>query len=90
MLPLPSPPASPNEAALARFERSRITNVAGVTLTLPAAAVETLEMVTKNGIVLYPGVGAAEYAIVGDTITLNTAAVPTDVFFIWYHSRGTT
>lgn len=95
MRPLPNPPATPNERALASFTRERITGVVGAVLTLSQSAIASgsfsgtpgagLELVTKNGLVLYPGVGANDYAIDGKTITLNTPAIAGDVFFVWYH-----
>ena len=97
MLPLPAPPNSEKPGDLARnlrvvaaFERERFTGLSGSTIRLSAPAVDGLEMVTKNGAVLGPGIGAAGYTIDGAVITLNTPAIGADVFLIWYHTRGAT
>jgi hypothetical protein len=75
----------------------RITGIAGPTLQLsqtplvnPGDAIPCPVQVVKNGIVLDPGGGTPAWTLEGSVVTLDVAAIETDVFLIdyWFQSTG--
>lgn len=96
MLALPMQPETPNVRALASLTRETFTGLTTVTITLgnearksSGAGATGLELVWKNGLLLFPSAGASGYSIDGKTITLGTAAIAGDQFVVFYYARAT-
>jgi len=75
----------------------RITGVVGPTLQLsqtplvdPSDSIPCPVQVVKNGVVLDPGGDTPAWTLAESIVTLNVAAIGTDVFLIdyWFQSPG--
>ncbi len=88
MIQLPNQPETPNVRYLAQRARERFTDLTTDTITLahiPARTVrdEGLEGVFLNRALVDPDT----YTIDGDTITLGSALIATDVVVVFYSYR---
>ena len=85
MLSLPTPPASPNEVALASWKVEEFTGltVATITLAANADAASGMVLVWKNGTLLRPSLNT----ISANVITLPSALIAGDWVVVVYHSR---
>lgn len=76
--------ATPNETALSQVTKERFTDSTASTLTLRNHAIAGLELVFKNGQLLDSAASTPDYFLVGNTLTLSTALVSTDVVYAHY------
>lgn len=81
--PLPHPPASRNEAALAQHAAETITGVTGAVVTLSNPPVPPVG-VEWNGVTL----PESTYTVVERTLTLPRALAPADVLVVRAHFRA--
>jgi len=91
MRQLPAPPST-NERVLAQQYQEQQSGLTTTTISLAKSVAVTqdgvpLILLFKNGSLLQRAAGAGNYQITGNTITLGTAAVGTDVFIAHYSYR---
>jgi hypothetical protein len=86
---LPQAAESANIRALANRKYERFTGLTGTVITLHNPVVLGTEQVFKNGALLDP-VNNATYFLQGNTLTLGSALISTDVLVVHYHFRTAT
>lgn len=86
---LPEPTTDRNMQAVGRLYREDVTGVSGSVITLNNAPVTGVEMVYKNGALLWPDTDTAtyDYTIAGRSLSLTVAAISSDRFTIVAHFR---
>lgn len=89
---LPVVPADPTLRSLAQFKIERFTGSTATTIKLGNKAIAGLEMVFKTPAggattLLDPLLATPDYTVSGDTITLHTAPLTSDVILIRYYFR---
>lgn len=81
-------------SALRQFKTERHTGLSSTVVALANPVVNDAQggfhfaHVYKNGALLDPGGTTPDYTISGNTITLHTAAISTDVFLVTYYYRA--
>lgn len=85
---IPGPVTDSTVRAIAQYTHERLEGVTGTTLTLEHHFLAPVTAVFKNGTLLDPQASSPEYTLQGKTLTLGSAAIVTDVFWVHGVFRG--